>query len=71
MGRPYPKESIALLVCCKTQHPVALGKTNDSYVNEGCVVKSLADYLRLLRNLGCSSPLGKSVSPPIFGPFFS
>lgn len=28
-------------------------------------------HLRLLRNFGCSSPLGKSVSPPIFGPFFS
>lgn len=28
-------------------------------------------YLRLFRNLACSSPLGNSVSPPIFGPVFS
>lgn len=33
--------------------------------------KSTPCHLRLLRNFGCSSPLGKSVSPPIFGPFFS
>lgn len=33
--------------------------------------KSAPGHWRLLRNFGCSSPLGKSVSPPIFGPFFS
>jgi len=37
-----------------------------------CVGKtSTSRHLRLLRNFGCSSPLGRSVSPPIFGPFFS
>lgn len=66
-------QEIDFLVDSSSQNPpgIPVMRGLDIEILPYVVKASTPGHIRLLRNFGCSSPLGKSVSPPIFGPFFS